>query len=139
MKKIFAIVLVGIFVTGICFAGTTENTEVKPTLMEKIEDSTQSFAEKTENKAINAANKTGNYIKDKSKTAASATGKTVKKGAKKTEQAVKSGAKKAGRATKKGAMKATNWSATKVRDGAEKVIIKTEEVTTVQNASQSEE
>ena len=125
MKKIFAIVLFGTLVlsAGSCFADTTS-----PTLLDKIEDSTQDFAMTVEEKTIDTAQKTGRFIKDKSKTAASATSKAVKKGAKKTGETVKTGAKKAGHATKKGAMKATNWSATKIRNGAEKVIIKTEEI-----------
>ena len=144
MKKSVAIIFMGIlFLTaGSCFAETeTVSPDVyKPTLMDKIEDSTLDFAESVGDATTDAARKTGNYIKDKSKTAASATGNAVKKGAVKTEQAVKKGAKKtaqatkkgavkAGQATKKGAKKATNWSATKVRNGAEKIIIKTEDVT----------
>ena len=157
MKKLFAIVMGILFLSvGSCFADTeTVNSDVyyKPTLMNKIEDSTLDFAESVGDATTDAARKTGTFIKDKSKTAASATGKAVKKGAKKTGQVMKKGAKKAecatkngakktGRAVKKGAKKATNWSATKVRNGAEKVIIKTtEEVseTPVQTTPAAEE
>lgn len=139
MKKLFATVLLGMLIlpANICFADTTyyvETINYKPTLIDKIEDSTQDFAQTVEDTTIDAAHKTGAFVKDKSKAAASATGKAVKKGAKKTGETVKSEAKKAGRATKKGAIKATNWSATKVRNGAQRVIIKTEEVseTTIQ-------
>lgn len=142
MKKLFASILIGLIFlsSGVCFADSVVvNTDVdyKPTLMDKIEDATQDFGDAT----ADAARKTGIYIKDKSKSAACATNKAVKKGAKKTGEAVKSGAKKAGCATKKGAKKATNWSATKVRDGAEKVIIKTEDVseTPVQPVPQTQE
>lgn len=129
MKRLLGSVLIGMFFlsVGVCFADNEYvNSEIyyKPSLLDKIEDATQDFGDAT----ADAARKTGNYIKDKSKTAASATNKAVKSGAKKTGEAVKSGAKKAGCATKKGAKKATNWSATKVRDGAEKVILKTEDV-----------
>lgn len=120
MKKILATILTGILIipTGTCFADTVyyvNTTDYKPTLLDKIEDSTQDFAQTVGEKATIAADKTG---------------KAVKSGAKKTGCAVKTGAKKAGRATKKGAKKATNWSATKIRNGAEKVIIKTEEAPT---------
>ena len=143
MKKLFAIVMGVLFLSaGNCLAETENvNTDIyyRPSLMDKIEDSTLDFAESVGDATTDAARKTGTFIKDKSKTAASATGNAVKKGAKKTGQAMKKGAKKAGCATKKGAKKtgqavkkgakkATNWSATKVRNGAEKVIIKTEEV-----------
>ena len=122
MKKLLATVLTGVLVlsAGVCYADTVyyvNTTEYKPTLLDKIEDSTQDFAQAVGDATVQAADKTG---------------KAVKSGAKKTGAAVKSGAKKAGRATKKGAMKATNWSATKVRNGAEKVIIKTEDVSETQ-------
>ena len=157
MKKLFASILIGmIFLpAGICFANTENvNNQIyyKPTLMDKIEDSTMDFAESVEDVTTDAAHRTGTYIKDKSKAAACATNKAVKKGAKKTGQAIKSGAKKAECATKKGAKKtgqavksnakkATNWSAKKIRDGAEKVIIKTEDMneTSVQTVPQVEE
>ena len=118
MKKLLATVLTGMLVLSaeVCFADTVyyvNSTEYKPTLLDKIEDSTQDFADAVGEKTIEVADKTG---------------KAVKSGAKKTGQAVKSGAKKAGHATKKGAKKATNWSATKIRNGAEKIIIKTEDV-----------
>jgi len=145
MKKFYAILLMGMFLmpAGACFADTENaNAEIyyKPTLMNKIEDSTLDFAENVGDATTDAARKTGTFIKDKSKSAASKTSKAVKKGAKRTGEAVKSGAKKAecatkegakktGQAVKKGAKKATNWSATKVRNGAEKIIIKTEETT----------
>ena len=118
MKKLLATILLGMLIlpAGICFADTyyyVNTTDYKPTLLDKIEDSTQDFAQAVGNKSVEVADKTG---------------KAFKKGAKKTGEAVKSGAKKAGHATKKGAKKATNWSATKVRNGAEKIIIKTEDV-----------
>ena len=127
MKKLLATILMGILMlhSGICFADTVyyvNTTDYKPTLLDKIEDSTQDFAQAVGDKTIEVADKTG---------------KAVKSGAKKTGQAVKSGAKKAGRATKKGAKKATNWSATKIRNGAEKVIIKTED-TSVQTVETEE-
>lgn len=118
MKKLLATVLMGMLIlpAGVCFADTVyyvNTTDYKPTLLDKIEDSTQDFAQAVGDKSIEVADKTG---------------KAVKSGAKKTGQAIKSGAKKAGKATKKGAKKATNWSATKIRNGAEKIIIKTEDV-----------
>ena len=146
MKKLLATLLMGMLIlpAGSCLADTVyyvETTDYKPSLLDKIEDSTQDMAEDVGEATVDAAHKTGAFVKDKSKKAADATGKAVKKGAKKTGDAVKSGAKKAGnaakegakkagKATKKGAIKATNWSATKVRNGAQKVIIKTEEATT---------
>lgn len=122
MKKLFATVLMGMLImpAGVCFADTyyyVNTTEYKPTLLDKIEDSTQDFAQAVGDKSVEVADKTG---------------KAVKSGAKKTGCALKSGAKKAGRATKKGAKKVTNWSATKIRNGAEKVIIKTEDVSDTQ-------
>ncbi len=122
MKKLFATVLMGILImpAGVCLADTyyyVNTTEYKPTLLDKIEDSTQDFAQAVGDKSVEVADKTG---------------KAVKSGAKKTGCALKSGAKKAGRATKKGAKKVTNWSATKIRNGAEKVIIKTEDVSGTQ-------
>lgn len=122
MKKLFATVLMGMLImpAGVCFADTyyyVNTTEYKPTLLDKIEDSTQDFAQAVGDKSVEVADKTG---------------QAVKSGAKKTGCALKSGAKKAGKATKKGAKKATNWSATKIRNGAEKVIIKTEDVTETQ-------
>ena len=122
MKKLFTTVLMGILImpAGVCFADTyyyVNTTEYKPTLLDKIEDSTQDFAQAVGDKSVEVADKTG---------------KAVKSGAKKTGCALKSGAKKAGKATKKGAKKATNWSATKIRNGAEKIIIKTEDVTETQ-------
>ena len=122
MKKLFATVLMGMLImpAGVCFADTyyyVNTTEYKPTLLDKIEDSTQDFAQAVGDKSVEIADKTG---------------KAVKSGAKKTGCALKSGAKKAGKATKKGAKKATNWSATKIRNGAEKIIIKTEDVTETQ-------
>lgn len=66
-------------------------------------------------------------LEEKTQDAAVKTGEAVKSGAIKAGKATKKGAIKAGKATKKGAIKATNWSAKKVRNGAEKVIIKTEE------------
>ena len=83
-----------------------------PTMMQTLEEKTQS-----------AAIKTGEAVKS----GAIKAGKATKKGAIKAGEATKKGAIKAGKATQKGAIKATNWSAKKVRDGAEKVIIKTEE------------
>lgn len=122
MKKFFATVLIGMLImpAGVCFADTyyyVNTTEYKPTLLDKIEDSTQDFAQAVGEKSVEVADKTG---------------QAVKSGAKKTGCALKSGAKKAGKATKKGAKKATNWSATKIRNGAEKIIIKTEDVTETQ-------
>ena len=116
MKKLF-ILFAGVLIFGVsaCQDDTVYyvNTQnYQPTLLDKIEDSTQDFAQLVGEKTSQTADKTG---------------KAIKVGAKKTGEAVKSGAKKAGRATKKGAKKATNWSATKVRNGAEKIIIKTED------------
>lgn len=144
MKKLFVSLLIGLLFlpAGICFADTEDlntKTYYKPTLMDKIEDSTLDFAESVGDATTDAARKSGAYIKDKSKTAASATNKAVKKGAKATGEAVKSGAKKAGNATKNGAIKATNWSAKKVRNGAEKIILKTEEVNATQATPEVEE
>jgi len=118
MKKLLTTLLIGMLIlsAGICYADTVyyvNTTDYKPTLLDKIEDSTQDFAQTVGDKTIEVADKTGT---------------AVKKGAKKTGCAIKSGAKKAGNATKKGAKKATNWSATKVRNGAQKIIIKTEDV-----------
>lgn len=117
MKKLLATILMGMLIlpAGVCFADTVyyvNTTDYKPTLLDKIEDSTQDFAQAVGDKSVEVADKTG---------------KAIKSGAKKTGCAVKSSAKKAGKATKKGAKKATNWSATKIRNGAEKIIIKTEE------------
>ena len=122
MKKLFATLLMGMLIlpAGVCMADTVyyvNTTDYKPTLLDKIEDSTQDMAEAIGDATVQAADKTS---------------KAVKNGAKKTGCAIKSGAKKAGKATKKGAKKATNWSATKVRDGAQKIIIKTEDVTETQ-------
>lgn len=143
MRKLVTTIMAGMLIAsaGACFADEVyyvNTTNYKPTLLDKIEDSTQDMAEAIGNATTDAAQKTGNYIKDKSKTAADATGKAVKSGAQKTGEAVKSGAKKAGHATKKGAKKATNWSAKKIRNGAEKVIIKTEEDTPVSETANEE-
>lgn len=129
MKKLLATVLTGILIlpAGICFADTVyyvNSQTYQPTLLDKIEDSTQDFADAVGEKSVEVADKTG---------------KAFKKGAKKTGEAVKSGAKKAGHATKKGAKKATNWSATKIRNGAEKIIIKTEDTETQTTETQSTE
>lgn len=126
MKKLLATALTGLLVlsAGICFADTVyyiNNNTYQPTLLDKIEDSTQDMAEAIGDATTEAAHKTG---------------RAVKEGAKKTGHAMKSGAKKAGHATKKGAKKATNWSATKIRNGAEKVIIKTEEVPETQEIAE---
>ena len=132
MKKLLATILMGMLVlpAGVCLADTVyyvNTTDYKPTLLDKIEDSTQDFAQAVGDKSVEVADKTG---------------QALKKGAKKTGAAVKTGAKKAGHATKKGAKKATNWSATKIRNGAEKVIIKTEDnpasITTEQNIETEE-
>lgn len=122
MKKLLATVLIGMLIlpAGVCYADTVyyvNTTDYKPTLLDKIEDSTQDMAEAIGDATVQAADKTG---------------KAVKSGAKKTGQAVKSGAKKVGHEAKKGAKKATNWSATKVRNGAQKIIIKTEDITETQ-------
>ena len=119
-KKILSIIL-GLFLVsgGACFADQVyyvPSQTYQPTLLDKIEDSTQDFAQTVGEKTTVAADKTG---------------KAIKKGAKATGHAVVRGAKKAGHATKKGAKKATNWSATKIRDGADKVIIKTEDTPAV--------
>lgn len=119
MKKILLAVLSCIFIAsaGSCFADQVyyiEGASYKPTLLDKIEDSTQDFAETVGDATVNAADKTG---------------KAIKKGAKATGKAFAKGAKEAGHATKKGAKKATNWSAKKIRSGAEKIIIKTEDTT----------
>ena len=157
MKKLFTVVLIGLLFlsVGICFADTeniNKNYYYKPTMMDKIENSTMDFAETVGDATSDAAHTTGIYIKEKSKAAASATHKAVKEGAKKTGEAVKSGAEKAGNATKRGAKKtghavksgakkATNWSARKIRDGADKVIIKTQDVneSSVQTSEQVKE
>ena len=121
MKKKFLSVTLGLFLVsgGACFADQgyyVQSQTYQPTLLDKIEDSTQDFAQTVGEKTTVAADKTG---------------KAIKKGAKATGHAVVRGAKKAGHATKKGAKKATNWSATKIRDGADKVIIKTEDTPAV--------
>ena len=129
MKKLLATVLMGMLIlpAGTCFADTVyyvNSQTYQPTLLDKIEDSTQDFADAVGEKTVEVADKTG---------------KAFKKGAKKTGEAVKSGAKKAGHATKKGAKKATNWSATKIRNGAEKIIIKTEDTETQTTETQTTE
>ncbi|MBP3847219.1 hypothetical protein J6I39_05675 [bacterium] len=117
MKKRFLSVILGLLLvsSGVCFADQVyyvQNQTYQPTLLDKIEDSTQDFAETVGDATVSAADKTG---------------KAIKKGAKATGHAFAKGAKEAGHATKKGAKKATNWSARKIRSGAEKVIIKTED------------
>ncbi len=116
MKKILSLLIIGFMATGtssladIVYEVPVENTN--PTILEKIEDKTQDAAE---------------AIADTTKEAAQKTGKAVKSGAIKAGNATKSGAIKAGKATKKGAKKATNWSATKIRNGANIIIEKTSE------------
>ena len=119
MKKRFLSVILGLLLvcSGVCFSDQVyyvQNQTYQPTLLDKIEDSTQDFAETVGDATVSAADKTG---------------KAIKKGAKATGHAFAKGAKEAGHATKKGAKKATNWSARKIRNGAEKVIIKTEDTT----------
>lgn len=139
MRKLFANILMGILLlsTGVCLAGAEEYVNnqnyYKPTLIDKIGDSTSDFAESVGDATVDAVHTTGVYIKDKSKTAASATNKAVKTGAKKAGHAAKEGAKITGHAVKSNAKKATNWSAKKIRNGAEKVIIKTETVNETSN------
>lgn len=116
MKKILSLLIIGFMATGtssladIVYEVPVENTN--PTILEKIEDKTQDAAE---------------VIGEKSQQAAKKTGEMVKSGAIKAGKATKKGAIKAGHATKKQAIKATNWSATKIRNGANKVIEKTSE------------
>lgn len=128
MKKLALLLAAGMVLTTaqVCFSVECNCTETqkKSVLLEKIEDSTHSMAETIGEKSSVAAEKTGEAVKCGAKKAKRA----AKRGAKKTGEIVKSEAKKAGRATKRGAKKATNWSARKIRNGAEKVIIKTEEV-----------
>jgi len=88
-----------------------------------VDSTTPTFMQTLEEKTQDAAVKTGEAVKS----GAIKAGKATKKGAIKAGEATKKGAIKAGKATQKGAIKATNWSAKKVRDGAEKIIIKTEE------------
>ncbi len=117
MKKLFTLLVFGLFISSssICYADTTyyvNTTDYKPTLLDMIEDSTQDMAETIGEKTSEMADKTG--------------------------KALKTGAKKAGHATKKGAKKATNWSARKIRNGAEKLIIKTEDSENAQNSESTD-
>ena len=122
MKKIFTALVLAMFVFNInvCFADTDviiEETQ-KPTAMEKLEDKAQTTMENTEKAMKSGMNKAK---------------KATKKGAIKAGEATKSGAIKAGKATKRGAIRATNWSAKKLRDGAQKLIEKTEEQDTAED------
>ena len=84
MKKLLATILTGLLIipAGACFADTVyyvETTDYRPSLLDKIEDSTQDFAQDVGDATVDAAHKTGAFVKDKSKEAAQATDKAVRK------------------------------------------------------------
>lgn len=117
MKKLLLITTLCILACGTCFADeiyVIETDANAPSIMDTIETKTSETAQKT-----------GAFVKENAIKAGNAT----KKGACKAGKATKREAIKAGKAAKKGAKKATNWSAKKIEQGAQKVIEKTQDTT----------
>lgn len=112
-----------LLVMGLCAAACTA-CYADQIYMIQTDSNAASIIDNIEVKTKDATQKTGSFMKENAQKAGNAT----KKGACKAGKAAKKEAIKAGKAAKKGAKKATNWSAQKIKDGAEVVIEKTQDV-----------
>ena len=119
---------------------TQDNT---PTALDTIQVKSKDAAKKIRKKTKRAASVTSDFIQDKTEDAMYATGDALNTGKEKATEittkagkAAKQGAINVGNATKEGAKKATNFTFRHIRDGADKVIQKTEPHEEIQEQNQ---